>query len=272
MASTATFLNPNIVRLELLANNHNIGTATGFFLKWQDGWYLVTNWHVFSGREPLTGQPKHSTCAVPDTCRYTVVGLYGESLTWTTSELSLGSADDQTARWFQHPVMGQDCDIAAIPVEIGTIGYAKDLLNEGGHDPEMLIDLGGELFLPGFPLGLSSNGSMAIWKRASLASSLEFGHGISHFFYVDTATREGMSGAPCLAISNWRHYSLDRNTGIAKIIERPLSWRLLGVYSGRRNPSDGFEAQIGIVWRENLIYDIMAAKKIGSATLRSSHK
>jgi hypothetical protein len=29
----------------------------------------------------------------------------------------------------------------------------------------------------------------------------------------------------------------------------------LGVYSNRRHPSDGFEAKIGIVWRENIIYD-----------------
>ncbi len=202
MASTATFLNPTIVRLELLANDHQIGTATGFFPMWHDGCYLITNWHVLSGREPSTGQPKHSSCAVPDACRYTVVGLNGELLTRTNYELKPGSADDDTAKWLQYPQMGQDCDIAAIPVEIETIGYAKDLLDKRVHDPEMLIDLGGELLLPGFPLGLSSNGSMAIWKRASLASSLKLGHGMSSFFHVDTTTREGMSGAPCLAISS----------------------------------------------------------------------
>ncbi len=232
----------------------------------------MTNWHVFSGRDPSAGQPKLSCCAVPDTCRYTVASPRGEAIAWTTYEISLGSADDQNARWFQHPLMGQDCDIAAIPVETETIGFAKDLLDQDGHDSEMVIDLGEELFLPGFPLGLSSNGSMAIWKRACLASSLEFGHGMSQFFYVDTATREGMSGAPRLAISNWRHYSLDRGTGKARVIDKPLSWRLLGVYSGRRNSSDGFEAQVGIVWRENLIYDILAAKRIGSVNLRRSHK
>lgn len=269
MAATATFLNPNIVRLELLANNNTIGTATGFFLKWDEVWYLVTNWHVLSGREPTSGQPKHSSFAVPDMCRYTVATLSGEVLVWTTHDLKLGSADDGSAAWYQHPTMAQSCDVAAIAVDASTVGYAKDLLSSDGHDPSMFIDLGCDLFLPGFPLGLSSNGSMSIWKRASLASSLEFGHGIRTYFYVDTATREGMSGAPCLAISNWRHYALDRNTGRTSIVERPFSWRLLGVYSGRRNPSDGFEAQIGIVWRESLIFDILNAKQTGTVSLRS---
>jgi hypothetical protein len=268
IALTSNFLNQNIVRLELLAVGNNIGTATGFFMKWRDQWYLITNWHVFSGREPLTGQPKHSSCAVPDSCRYSVLCLSGEVLTFASHELDLGSADEDTAKWYQHPTMGQVCDIAAIPVDAQSVGYAKDLLDEGGHDPRMVVDLGGELFLPGYPLGLSSNGCMAIWKRASLASSLEFGHGIRQFFYVDTATREGMSGAPCLAISKWRHYSLDKDTAKAKVVERPFSWRLLGVYSGRRNPSDGFEAQVGVVWREALIYDILAGKQSGALILR----
>jgi hypothetical protein len=124
----------------------------------------------------------------------------------------------------------------------------------------MYIDLGGEVFLPGYPLGLTGGGGLPIWKRASLASSLEMGHGLDRFFYVDTATREGMSGAPCLAISNWRHYSLDRTTNEMRVVERPLSWRLLGVYSGRRNPSDSFEAQIGLVWREPLIFETIVGK------------
>lgn len=73
-----------------------------------------------------------------------------------------------------------------------------------------------------------------------------------------------MSGAPCLAISNWRHYSMDRATGKVRIVENPLSWRLLGVYSGRKNASDSFEAQIGLVWRENLMLDVVRGKKKAS--------
>jgi hypothetical protein len=167
----------------------------------------------------------------------------------------------------EHPIQGQETDIAALQIDPSHIGTAKDLLDLGGNDPDMFIDLGGDLFLPGYPLGLTAGGSLPLWKRASLASSLEFGEGINRHFFVDTATREGMSGAPCLAISNWRHYSLDRPSGKVHVVERPLSWRLLGVYSGRLNPSDSFEAQIGIVWRETLIDDVVTGNKKGTVQL-----
>jgi len=267
MAVTAIFLNSNIVKLELLSKGKIIGVATGFFLKYEGNWFLATNWHVFSGREPSSGMTILPNCDVPDTFRYKTMGLLANGVIWTTHEVNIGNAYEGSALWYQHPDMGQDCDVAAIRVDPSAIGLAKDILEPGGHDPDMFVDLGGDLFLPGFPLGLSSNGGMSIWKRATLASSLEFGHSLNSHFYVDTATREGMSGAPCLAISNWRHYSLDRPSGKMKAVERPLSWRLLGVYSGRRNASDCFEAQIGIVWRETLLYEVIAGGKFGSVRL-----
>jgi hypothetical protein len=130
----------------------------------------------------------------------------------------------------------------------------------------MFVDVGEELFLPGFPLGLSA-GNFPIWKRASLASSTEFGFGIKRYIFVDTATREGMSGSPCLAIRNWRYRTLDRQSGKFGEADGPAV-RLLGVYAGRLNPSDSFEAQIGMVWRENLIFDTISGRI--SATVRIS--
>ena len=239
-------------------------------MKYQSNWFLVSNWHVFSGRDPISGQPKNKCCAVPDACRFYFASFQEEDLSFTPVIRSLGDASNLEATWFQHPIGGQDFDVAVLPIEANEVGLAKDLFDSSGHDPDMLIDLGDNLFLPGYPLGLTAGGYLPIWKRASLASSLEFGQGINRLFYVDTATREGMSGAPCLAISNWRHYSLDRATNKVSVVERPLSWRLLGVYSGRLNPSDSFEAQIGIVWRDNLITETILQRSRGNVILTSS--
>lgn len=270
MAATGNFLTYSITKLELLCGDKQIGVATGFFLKKASEWFLVTNWHVLSGRNPENGQPRHSSGAVPDRCRFYAASKVGLQLGWVPSIRFLGDAMNQLATWYQHPSQGQDVDVAVLPIEPEQVGIAKDLLDQGGHDPDMFIDLGEDLFLPGYPLGFAASGHMPIWKRASLASSLEVGHGINRFFYVDTATREGMSGSPCLAISNWHHYSLDRTTNKMRIVERPLSWRLLGVYSGRRNHTDNFEAQIGIVWRENLVYETMAGMTRASVRLGSA--
>ena len=34
-----------------------MSTGSGFFYKLNDSWFLVTNWHVFSGRHFLTKRP-----------------------------------------------------------------------------------------------------------------------------------------------------------------------------------------------------------------------
>lgn len=268
MAATGIFLTNTITKLELMSNGKQLGTATGFFLKNGARWTLVSNWHVFSGRDPVSGQPRHKSGAVPDVCRYLVARKMEQGIYWHAIDEPLGEAALGTAKWFQHPTLGQSADVAALPLTEQDIPLARDLLDSGGNDPDMFIDLGGEVFLPGFPLGFAGNGQMPIWKRASIASSLEFGHSMAEYFYVDTATREGMSGAPCLAISNWRHYAMDRSTGKVRVVERPLSWRLLGVYSGRRNASDSFEAQIGVVWRENLVFETVGAGCVASVSFQ----
>ena len=52
--------------LKMLCKGTAIGDATGFFYKQQDRTFLVSNWHVFSGRNPYTGQARHKQAAVPD--------------------------------------------------------------------------------------------------------------------------------------------------------------------------------------------------------------
>jgi len=268
MAATANFLSTSITKLEILYDGKLLGSGTGFFYKQKSNWFVVTNWHVLSGRDPVSGQPRHDSAAVPNQCRFYFASLAETGIYWNQVTYFLTHPLTDAALWFQHPVEGQDIDIAALPIEEVHKGIAKDFQDPSGNAPDMLIDLGAEVFLPGYPLGLSANGLMAIWKRASLASSLEFGEGINRYFFVDTATREGMSGAPCLAISNWRHYELDRQTNKVSVIDRPISWRLLGVYSGRLNPSDSFEAQLGKVWRDNLLLDILNGKVFACVKLR----
>lgn len=267
LAATATYLTPCVTQLVMLRDDIELGRATGFFLKVDGTWFLVSNWHVFSGCRCDTGQPRHLHGAVPNRCIFFQSELFDAGIKWNPISIALGEAIEGGANWFQHPSMGQEIDIAAIPLDADHVGRSKDLLEAGANDPEMFIDLGGDLFLPGYPLGLTGGGQFPIWKRASLASSLEWGPGVNQMFYVDTASREGMSGSPCLAISNWKHYRLDRKTGKMGVIRVPLSWRLMGVYSGRLNAKDDLGAQIGIVWRDHLIIDVVKGRAPGEVKI-----
>ena len=266
MAATASFITRSLTRVIATRDGRDIAPATGFFLKFAGNWYLVSNWHVFSGCNPATGQPLSRSGIVPDGCRFFSLSLSDKGIQWTPRHISFGSAIEGTALWYQHPVFGQAADVAALPIGAEDIGKAIDLLDDAGHAAEMFIDLGQELFLPGYPLGLTGGGQFPLWKRATLASSLEWGPGVDRYLYVDTASREGMSGSPCFAISNWKHYRLDRETGKFNAVRRPMSWRLIGIYSGRRKVRDDLGAQIGIVWRERLITETIEGQANGSVS------
>lgn len=266
---TATFLIPNITRIDLFRDQVPLGHATGFFLKSGDIWHLVSNWHVFSGRNCETGQPVNANGAVPNRCEFCTLQIIGNSITHESHSFRLSQDDDDSALWFEHPDDGQDVDVGCLPLGNFNPVFMRDFLDPTGHDSTMWVDLGGDLFLPGYPLGIEAPFKMAIWKRASLATSTEFGYGVAKHVLVDTATREGMSGAPCLAIANWQYYSLDRQTGKMTLVNEPLRWRLLGVYSGRRMVDGDAGAQLGIVWRENLIFEAMQGGKFASFLLKS---
>jgi hypothetical protein len=184
LAATGHFLANTVTKLELLARDQIIGNATGFFLKGETGWTIITNWHVLAGRDVANGQPRHQSGAVPDQCRFHTCTIPGEQLVWVAHSVNLGDPLAGTASWFEHPTEGQAIDVGILPINATSVGHAKNLLDPSGHDSNMFIDLGAELFLPGYPLGLTAAGKMAIWKRASLASSLEFGEGMNRFFML----------------------------------------------------------------------------------------
>ncbi len=54
------------VAIELKSNGLPLGPATAFHYEHESLDYLVSNWHVFSGRSTYSGQPMHSSGAVPD--------------------------------------------------------------------------------------------------------------------------------------------------------------------------------------------------------------
>jgi len=44
------------IPLEQCANGRSLGTATGFIWKRREQHYLITNWHVVTGRNARTGE------------------------------------------------------------------------------------------------------------------------------------------------------------------------------------------------------------------------
>lgn len=245
--------------LTLVCGEAVLSYATGFFYKKGGQLYLVSNWHVFSGRNTYTGQSAHSDkMSIPDEVR-----LFIHQRTMPNfEEAKLPLFDEGKPTWFQHP-KGQDVDVAALPVRVPDSLCAYELPRPS--DQDMSLTVGSDVFVLGFPLGLAPHKVLPVWKRASVATEPVLDIYKLPMFWIDTATREGMSGAPVIHRTNRFASSIGHN------VTDGYSSRFVGVYSGRYGVErDELSAQLGRVWHRSVIEEIVQAQISGTYELRGA--
>ena len=79
--------------------------------------------------------------------------------------------------------------------------------------------------------------------------------------YIDTATRPGMSGSPVIMKRTGIH-GFDGKAMRGKELIGTI-FNFIGVYSGRIGAEDEFKAQLGIIWKEEVILEILNSKVKG---------
>ena len=250
-------------RIELLCNKNSIGVASGFFYENKENTYLVSNWHVFSGRSCHTGQPLYSS-AIPDEMRIHFNAQRGNHFVENISQYSIGGSEfslvdkDGNNKWMQHPA-GQDVDVACIKIKIQK-GYCVRFANA---KPNNTIDINLDLMSPsdevvivGFPNDIRQDPLFPIWKFGHVASEPQFKYAKQDCFLVDSATRKGMSGSPV--------YYLPRNV----FLPGPRFSIFCGVYSGRYAGDELTDMQLGRIWHINNIEEILSHGVIGCHQLR----
>ncbi len=225
--------------------------GTSFLFEKNDDLFLVSNWHTFSGRDPNTNKPLSATGGIPNKVKCRLI-LDNKLLKWEDHVFNLVDSGNKSL-WFQHPRNGNNVDVAVLPIELSK--QFKRLAINQYKFTDMRIEVSQDVFILGFPLGISGRRELPIWKRGSIAS--EPGGNYPRIL-VDTATREGMSGAPVIMKYRGTYIS---NPGNAMSAD---DWfgegeLFLGVYSGRLG-KDEFKAQLGIVWKKEVIEEIINGK------------
>jgi hypothetical protein len=245
------------IPLTLLCRGNPLSTGTGFFHAHAGIHYLVSNWHVFSGRHPDTGQTFQKMGATPDKVRMPVHATQLGQMHIHEFDLCDANGD---AFWIQHQ-RGQEIDVGMLPIAIpqGCQAYELPRTNQ---QADMIVSVGSDVFVLGFPLGLALQQGLPIWKRASVATEPDILVLNLPVFLIDTATREGMSGSPVIARTNGIYRSATGN------VLSPLASKFIGVYSGRYGADDEFAAQLGRVWHERVITEILANPAKGGYTLK----
>ena len=250
------------IKIESFFDDTQLSCGTGFFYEYGTTTYLLTNWHMVSGRNTSNGQPLSRTGAIPNKMHIRIpykekIDENRSGIRWKQHILDL--YEESIPIWFVHPKHNENIDV--IGIELSGIEETSIIpANSTTLDLENIsIYPSMEVFILGFPLGMSGGGNFPLWKRGTIASEPEIDIDNLPKFFVDTATREGMSGSPVYAqeVGYWAPEGVmdKKDWYIGK------GRRFVGVYSGRIGAEDEFKAQLGIVWKASCI-DAILEKKI----------
>jgi S1-C subfamily serine protease len=262
-------LSARSVYIRARLGDETLGTGTGFIVKHNNRQYLITNYHVASGRNPTTGQPRSTTGAIPTYLHVDMPQQPGgpPDTVWHTITVPvLDVSDDgytETARWLEHPTHGREVDVVAVPLgDVAAVPkeFTYDLAD---GQRQLKVRPASEVNVIGFPFGLHGSpfGGLGIWTHGFVASEPDIDFDGLPTFLVDARTREGQSGAPVIAYSDGRVWlfasgAVESGTGREVV-------NVLGVYSGRISE----ESDLGIVWKVQVVRDILAAQRPGRSGL-----
>ncbi len=267
-----------------------IATGTAFFFEMDGRWFLVTNWHNVSGRHFLSKKLLGDRFPT-----YLQAKLFSYEL-GNPSEKSFGIApyrvplyEESEPLWFEHPQLGSFCDVVALPIERPK--SCPEFMHNAANrisDVRIPVEPGGTVFIIGFPQSISVGFGLPVWKSGYIASEPHYDVTIGgeHWeygglrggrklpaFFIDSQTREGMSGSPVFARF---HGSWDKTDPYRPVDpDEPGFWKredvaifgsegteFVGCYSGRIMPKeDG--AALGLCWRKDAIEEICRSRKKG---------
>ncbi|SRR6266513_3922299 len=247
--------------LQTRCNGQHLSYATGFFVPKDGKDYLVTNWHVLTGRNHQTNEPLSNTAGLPDEVILHYHVWFEENGQRRTG---LGRAIEPLKdaagmpRWHEHPD-GAKVDVVALPVANPDERVTRFPLDLALSDTDLFAGVGETVSIIGYPFGLTGGGLFPVWKTGHIASEPEVDYDDSPVFLVDATTRPGMSGSP--VVRRFAGFGYRTRGGFEMIASSTLSagssalTRFMGVYSGRVRE----EAEIGRVWKPQVIEQILGA-------------
>jgi hypothetical protein len=240
------YLSVRSLLLELTSNNVCLGTATGFVVEKNSKYYLVTNWHVITGRRPDTGVPMDPQGRTPDQVKI-LHNTKNKLGNWHWVTENLFDPDTHSPRYLEHPALKRDVDIVMLPLE------KKDDVQFYPLDLElrkksMELVPAGQVSIVGFPFAHASHEGLPIWKSGAIASDPDINYMKSPQFLVDATGRPGMSGSPVYARRIGGYRDEDGNI----MVTPETADKFLGVYAGT---IDG-TSEVGRVWKASALMDI----------------
>lgn len=256
-----------ITYIHMYFDDASLASGSGFFWSLDGEMYLITNWHNLTGKDPKTLQPISKGGGLPNNVRFLVYEKTREEggvFEIGVREVRVDLFEDSifNSRFYVHPTHEHKVDVVALPLDPSIRGE-KTVLNtvealesDCASKPYVSQDV----FIIGYPLGIITGLPVPIWKRGTIASEPMVDPNGLPMIYVDSATRKGMSGS--VVVAERLHFgAYEKRDGTKTNPIMAKTRNILGVYSGRLG-ADNVEAQLGIVWKRNVIDEIIKGKKI----------
>jgi hypothetical protein len=237
-----------VVRVQTVFGEETKTNATGFLYLQDNYLYLITNRHVV-----LNEPTEHR----PDALRVT---LHSDPADLReSSELTIPLYQDGVPLWREHPSLGEQVDVAAVPINDPSVlanHYASAFTPGDVLSRSRPLPLGQEVLLVGFPLGFHDTvHHLPIVRSATIATSFSHPFKGEPYFLTDARMHRGTSGSPVVA-------KLLRESEV--VGEREPAWFLLGVHSSAldvsdRDPEQDEKLGLNVAWYASLIAEIAAA-------------
>lgn len=257
----------HFLRMIPYGSENVMSTGTGFLYEYGEDIYLITNGHVVTRTNPQQTDRIISSAAFPikinTKARFESTELPGALGLTDFFEISLYEDDDfKNPTWYIHPDKGYLIDVIAIPLERKEKIPSHIRLfpiNKYDFDTEFSPKVADDVFIIGYPFDISGGLDLPIWKRGSIASEPIIDIDNLPKMFVDTASRPGMSGSPVIMQRTGIHGFYGEKRSGKEIIGTISNF--IGIYSGRIGAENEFKAQLGIVWKENVINEIIEGKQ-----------
>lgn len=242
------------ITLYFKETQQKLASATGFIYERRKKFYLITNWHNVTGLNPITKEQIGQRGGIPDVVVLTLQIQKEPFIKWAHFPISLYD-EDKNADWLVHPEHKESVDVVAIELEFEDDfkGLLKPI-NKIRFD-EFKLEISDDVFILGFPYELKGGGHFPIWKRGSVATEPDINYEGLPKMFVDTASRPGMSGSPVIFRRTGIHGTVNGEVKDDSIIGTIQNF--VGIYSGRVLGKTELEAQLGIVWKEEVIDEII---------------
>ena len=286
-------INPahSVVYLSIRRDKIELAVGTGVLYEKDNETYIVTAWHNISGRHTETLSLLSRKLAVPNNVVASIAVKTKKEghIGFIRIHIRIPLVENEQTTYYIHEQGYPKVDVVAIPIDLEK-EYLMEVEIASGESIKLPIQLkskhpnslerniisiqdcefkikeidnyedylyvSDDIFIIGYPKGITDYTMQPIWKRATIATAPHLGWKQQEQFLVDCASKQGMSGAPAI------YYNRDGkiNTGdIYSQGSQPISI-LHGIYVGRIGSTSELEAQIGKVWKRKVIDEIIDSK------------